>query len=523
MVDLSAGQLVADKYRIDGVIGAGGMGVVLAATRLDLDQLVAIKVLRDATDEAIARFQREARVIVRLKSDHVARVFDVGTLDDETPYYVMERLEGEDLSKALERRGPLPIDQAVDYVLEACEAIAEAHTLGMVHRDLKPANLFVARGPGGIGSVKVLDFGVSKALLNEGSQVGELTDDGVALGSPGYMAPEQIESSRSVDARADIYSLGAILYRLTSGFVPYKGETLMSVLASMSAAPLTPLSERVPGIPPRFAQIVERCLAQDPVARPANVALLAKELVPFGTRKAQASVEQIFATMGHSTGPTSETITLEHGVPVRKTETTPLVTDDPSTVDHAADTATTPLVSTARGAYGLSATMLAPPALTPPALSPPVLPAIVADPLPITATSRPSPTRNPNILPLGIAAGFLVAVVVWVALWRRSPPPPPRIAAPPPSVIVIDTAEPSPIPLPSTAITIAPVPAPLPDPPSTAVTEPEPSSVVSTPIAQPRPSPQPRPTRHPTPAPRPAPKRDPNAPPNLTDMPGGRH
>src|SRR4051794_1768352 len=142
MIDLSAGQLVADKYRVDHVIGAGGMGVVLAATHLDLGQPVAIKVLRDANEEAIARFQREARLIVRMKSGHVERVFDVGTLEDDTPYYVMERLDGEDLSKLLAKRKTLPVEQAVDYVLEACEAIAEAHMLGVVHRDLKPANLF---------------------------------------------------------------------------------------------------------------------------------------------------------------------------------------------------------------------------------------------------------------------------------------------------------------------------------------------------------------------------------------------
>src|SRR5262249_31931779 len=155
-------QVVADKYRIDGVIGAGGMGVVVSATHLELGQSVAIKFLRgDVDSESIARFQREARLVVKLKSGHVSRVFDIGTLDDDPPFIVMERLDGEDLSKVVERQGRLPVDLAVDYVLEACEAIAEAHALGMVHRDLKPANLFLARGPGGSACVKVLDFGIS--------------------------------------------------------------------------------------------------------------------------------------------------------------------------------------------------------------------------------------------------------------------------------------------------------------------------------------------------------------------------
>src|SRR5688572_23526902 len=186
LVELSAGQIVADKYRIERVIGTGGMGVVVAATHVELDQKVAIKLLREVNDEALARFQREARLLVRLKNPHVARVFDVGALDDDTPYIVMELLDGEDLGAILTARGRLGVEEAVDYVLEACEAIAEAHALGMVHRDLKPANFFVARGPGSGRAVKVLDFGVSKMLDQRppGEQTtGGLTNEGVALGT----------------------------------------------------------------------------------------------------------------------------------------------------------------------------------------------------------------------------------------------------------------------------------------------------------------------------------------------------
>jgi serine/threonine protein kinase len=211
---LSPGQIIADKYRIDSVIGTGGMGIVLAATHVELGQRVAIKLLRDASDESIARFKREARLLVKLKSEHVARVFDVGSLDDDTPYIVMELLEGHDLAKLVDLKGRLSVEEAVDYVLEATEAVAEAHVLGMIHRDLKPANLFLARGPGGSTAVKVLDFGVSKMLdaknTTEQTSAGALTNEGVALGSPGYMAPEQMTSSRDVDARADIYSLASL-------------------------------------------------------------------------------------------------------------------------------------------------------------------------------------------------------------------------------------------------------------------------------------------------------------------------
>ncbi len=300
LVELSAGQIVADKYRIERVIGSGGMGVVVAATHVELDQRVAIKLLRDVNDEALARFQREARLLVRLKNPHVARVFDVGALDDDTPYIVMELLDGEDLGAILNARGRLSIEEAVDYVLEACEAIAEAHALGMVHRDLKPANFFVARGPGSGRVVKVLDFGVSKMLDQRPPSeqtTGGLTNEGVALGTPGYMSPEQMASSHDVDARADIFSLGAILYRLVSGQAPYKGNSLVSVLASMAMEPLPALRSVAPDVPEPFAKIVEQCLAQDREGRPPTVAALAEMLAPFASRRGRASVDSILATM----------------------------------------------------------------------------------------------------------------------------------------------------------------------------------------------------------------------------------
>lgn len=301
MFELSAGQIIADKYRVDAVIGTGGMGVVVAATHIELGQRVAIKLLRDATSEALARFKREARMLVKLKSQHVARVFDVGSLDDETPYIVMELLEGQDLSSLLAARGRLRVEEAVDYVLEATEAVAEAHVLGMVHRDLKPANVFLARGPGGSETVKVLDFGVSKMLdakVESEQTTGGLTNEGVALGSPGYMAPEQMTSSRDVDARADIYSLGAMLYRLVSGQNPYKGNSLVSVLAAMAIDPLPPLRSLVPEAPEGFAAAVERCLAQERDARFPTVAHLAHALAPFASRRGRDSAEQVLATMG---------------------------------------------------------------------------------------------------------------------------------------------------------------------------------------------------------------------------------
>ena len=303
MFEVSAGQIVAGKYRIDGLMGSGGMGVVVAATHLELDQRVAIKFLRDLSDDAIARFQREARLLVRLKSSHVARVFDVGTLDDATPYIVMEHLDGEDLATLISARQKLPVGEAVGYVLQACEAVAEAHALGMVHRDLKPANLFLAVGPGGTKTLKVLDFGVSKVLDDRASSPGDaprggdLTHEGMSLGSPGYMSPEQITSARDVDERSDIFSLGALLYRLVAGTTPYRGRNAVSILASMATEGLTPVRTLAPEVPQEFAAIAERCLAQDKAARFPTVAHLAHALAPWATRRGRVLIEQILATL----------------------------------------------------------------------------------------------------------------------------------------------------------------------------------------------------------------------------------
>ena len=302
MFELTPGQIVAKKYRVDGVMGTGGVGVVVAATHLELEQRVAIKFLREVSPEALARFKREARLLVRLKSPHVARVIDVGAMDDDTPYIVMDHLEGSDLATVVKARPQLPVEEAVDYILQAAEAVAEAHALGMVHRDLKPANLFLARGPGGTTVVKVLDFGVSKILDDRnpdgGPRGGDLTNEGVALGSPGYMSPEQMTSSRDVDTRSDIFSLGALLYRLVGGRTAYRGNSVVTILATMATDGLVPLRTLAPDAPASFAATVERCLAQDKAVRFPTVAHLAHALMPYASRRGRVSIEQILATLG---------------------------------------------------------------------------------------------------------------------------------------------------------------------------------------------------------------------------------
>jgi len=233
------GDILADKYRIERVLGAGGMGMVVAAHHLQLDERVAIKLLLPQTlanAEAVARFAREARAAVKIKSEHVARMIDVSSLPDGAPYLVMEYLDGEDLAHWVSTRGALPIELAVELVLQACEALAEAHSLGIVHRDLKPANLFCIRRADGLLSIKVLDFGISKvtALSASGPEMG-MTKTSSVMGSPLYMPPEQMKSARDADTRSDIWAIGAILYELVTARTPFKAESFAELVLKVAS------------------------------------------------------------------------------------------------------------------------------------------------------------------------------------------------------------------------------------------------------------------------------------------------
>jgi len=295
------GDVLAGKYRVEKVLGAGGMGVVVSARHLQLDERVAIKfLLPDAlkNSEAVARFHREARAAVKIKSEHVARVIDVATLDNGSPYIVMEYLEGSDLSAWVRQRGPLPVDQAVEFVLQACEAIAEAHALGIVHRDLKPANLFCIRRADGLLSIKVLDFGISKmTAFGSGAPEMGMTRTQAMMGSPLYMSPEQMQSSKNVDARTDLWSLGVILFELVTGKVPFDGETITElVLRVAHEAPPSLLQLRA-DVPAGLEAVVLRCLEKDRNRRYLNVADLAVALGEFGPRRGRASVERVSRVM----------------------------------------------------------------------------------------------------------------------------------------------------------------------------------------------------------------------------------
>jgi serine/threonine protein kinase len=321
------GAILAEKYRIERTLGSGGMAVVLAATHVQLLEPVAIKVLHRqvlARPGALDRFLREARVAMRLRSEHVARVFDIGAMSDETPFIVMELLRGADLAAVLHERGPIPIAEAIDYVLQACQALAEAHAVGIVHRDLKPANLFLCTSVDGAPCVKVLDFGVSKLLLDESADALALTvrassampaaqrHGGASeslpppisvtltralLGSPLYMAPEQVQNAREVDARADVWALGVIVYELVSGKRPFPGETLDELCAQILAAPIAPLVG--PNGPlPELQAALAPCFAKDRAERYPDVRAFAEAMVAFASPDGRSSFERILRITG---------------------------------------------------------------------------------------------------------------------------------------------------------------------------------------------------------------------------------
>ncbi len=299
------GEVVEGKYRIDRVIGMGGMGVVVAATHLQLDRPVAIKLVRRdlASDASIVdRLLKEAQSAARIRGEHVARVLDFGTLTDGSPFIVMEYLEGADLATLLHREGPLEAAQAADLLLQACEAVAEAHLCGLVHRDLKPGNLFVARLLGGTPMLKVVDFGISKQI--KVNAPAGLTTSPKILGSPNYMAPEQMRG-HAVDQRADIWALGSILYELLTGERAFDGETLPGVCQSVLGGRVPRLRDRLPQAPRELEEIILRCLATSPSNRYHSVAELARDLAPFGRRRARLSLENIVA-MSESAGPSTD-------------------------------------------------------------------------------------------------------------------------------------------------------------------------------------------------------------------------
>jgi serine/threonine-protein kinase len=310
------GHVIAGKYEIVGLIGVGGLGFVVAANHLDLGEKVALKFLRPealVNEEAVGRFAHEARASAQIKSEHVARVFDVGTLPDGAPFIVMEYLEGCDLSVVLHQQGPLSTSLAVDYVLQTCEALAAAHASGVVHRDIKPENLFLTHRAQGMDTIKVLDFGISKVALrrtNNNSTRHPLVQTTMAMGSPIYMSPEQLRASRDIDSRTDIWSIGCVLFELLTNRLAFDAPSITHVTAVILENEPPSLRAVAPSLPPGLETIIQRCLAKNPAERYQDVGELAIALYPYAPAQGRFSVERICAIL-RSAGLTSSKLELQ--------------------------------------------------------------------------------------------------------------------------------------------------------------------------------------------------------------------
>jgi serine/threonine-protein kinase len=305
----SLGDVIAGKYEIIGLIGAGGVGYVVSAMHLELGEMVALKFLREESlvhEEVVARFAREARAAAKIKSEYVARVFDVGSLPNGIPFIVMEYLHGKDLADVVRQQGRLPIKVAVEYVMQACEALASAHSIGTVHRDIKPENLFLTRHAEGVEIVKVLDFGISKVALTSGTTQSQrqFVKTMMPMGTPAYMSPEQIRSTGEVDARTDIWALGCVLFELLTASCVFDAPTLMQLGAAILERAPVPLRQLLPDAPPELEAVILRCLEKDVTKRYQNVAELAVALYPFGPRRSRISAERssYLLNSAHPTG-----------------------------------------------------------------------------------------------------------------------------------------------------------------------------------------------------------------------------
>jgi serine/threonine-protein kinase len=285
-----------DKYRVLRELGSGGMSVVLLAEHASLGTKVAIKLLLPALarlPDAPARFVREAQAATRIDSEHVARVIDVGTLPGGEPYMIMEYLEGRDLGRYIKEGKRFSVPEAIDYVVQACDALARGHVAGVIHRDVKPSNLFLTRRPDGSPLIKVLDFGISKVVQEAANDNLELTRTNAIMGSALYMSLEQMRSTKTVDLRTDVWALGVSLYELFAGSHPYTAETFSELCVKVSLDPPEPLRKHRPDIPQALAAAIEIAYARDAAERYQTVGSFAAALSPWATPETRARIKAI--------------------------------------------------------------------------------------------------------------------------------------------------------------------------------------------------------------------------------------
>ena len=317
--NIATGNLVDGRYLVGEIIGQGAFGLVFEAKNVELDEKVALKTMRPeiAVDTAmVARFAREAKAAASIKSEYVATVYDVGTGSDGLPYIVMEYLDGKNLGDLLEKNGPFPAQTAVEYALQICEALAVAHSKGIVHRDIKPENLLLAERAGGMHVVKVLDFGISKAALT-GSIFGDqlpIVKTVNLMGTPLYMSPEQVRCSDGVDLRSDIWSLGMVLYEIIAGTTAFEASSITEICAAILEQPPAAIENYCASLPSGLEDVIMRCLEKDVRNRYQNVAELALALMPFAPKRSRLNVERAVAVL-QSTGHVDRLVKVESTLP----------------------------------------------------------------------------------------------------------------------------------------------------------------------------------------------------------------
>ena len=316
---IATGNLVDGRYLVGEIIGTGAFGLVFEAKNVELDEKVALKTMRPeiAVDTAmVARFAREAKAAASIKSEYVATVYDVGTGADGLPYIVMEYLDGKNLGDHVETSGPIGAQQAVEYALQICEALAVAHAKGIVHRDIKPENLLLTERAGGMRIVKVLDFGISKAALT-GSIFGDelpIVKTVNLMGTPLYMSPEQVRCSDSVDLRSDIWSLGMVLYEIIAGTTAFEGASITEICAAILEQKPHPIENHCSSLPAGLVDVINRCLEKDVRNRFQNVAELALALMPFAPKRSRLNVERAVSVL-QSAGHVDANVRVESAMP----------------------------------------------------------------------------------------------------------------------------------------------------------------------------------------------------------------
>ncbi|MCC6897504.1 MAG: serine/threonine protein kinase [Polyangiaceae bacterium] len=468
-----AGELVAGKYLVESVLGRGGMGVVVSAVHQLFGERVAIKFLlpEAAHGVGLERFLREAKVAFQLKSQHVVRVLDVAQLESGAPYIVMEHLAGEDLAALVAREGPLAVERAVDYVLQACEAIGEAHAKGIVHRDLKPSNLFLTAGSEPM--VKVLDFGISKLTSREETDHA-LTASRAIMGSPLYMSPEQLMSARSVDHRTDIWSLGVILYELLTARTPFVAETFAALSIAIVTQPPAPMRAARSDLPFDLEALVLRCLAKGVGERPESVSALAELLSVFG---GATSAKRVHAVRRLAAPRLTGDLTVASAEAVPATSVTPATRPETDSFAGGAGTFSPvsseepPRRSTPRRAIAAvaGAAVLVAGAVSVRALvrSEAGAPGAAASPSAVTATALEAPTEDQAAPPVSAQASVGPAAALPTP--QSESPTPPTPAAPGARrdhALRADRSAPKPKPVPAVAPSASPPAPPAQHPPA---------------------------------------------------------